>query len=76
MMIETATDLAHAMNMNLFAEGAEDRAAAEILRDTVIGNLPGDYFGRPVSHAECVRLTPQDCPPPALTPLEVRAAAT
>ena len=61
MMIKTITAMAHAMKLNVVAEGVEDRETAELLRDIGVENLQGYYFGRPVSCEECVRVMGENC---------------
>lgn len=74
MMIKTITEMAHAMKLNVVAEGVEDRETAELLRDMGVENLQGYYFGRPVSCEECVRVMGENCGSESV-PTETLAAA-
>lgn len=51
-MVETIITLGHTMNMKLTAEGVENAAQAQVLRDLNCDDVQGFLFGKPVTSVE------------------------
>jgi EAL domain-containing protein (putative c-di-GMP-specific phosphodiesterase class I) len=58
-VVRSVIDLAHALNMNVIAEGVEDDATAEHLCELGAEYLQGYHVSKPLSAAELVQWLPE-----------------
>jgi EAL domain-containing protein (putative c-di-GMP-specific phosphodiesterase class I) len=54
-VVRSVVELAHALKMDVIAEGVEDEATATVLRDLGAEYLQGYFISRPVPAADLVQ---------------------
>jgi diguanylate cyclase (GGDEF)-like protein/PAS domain S-box-containing protein len=62
MIVETVIQLAKSMQLNVIAEGVEDAAQLEFLRQQGCGNFQGYYFARPMPVGDFIDYLKQEAP--------------